>query len=165
MHGFEYQLAALMMSEGMIDEGVEIVRAVRDRYNGKNRNPWNEIECGSNYARSMASFSMLPLLSGFSFNMQEKTLGFDPKINRDNFSCFWSVDSAWGRIDISCEKAYARLSVEGGELLLNRLSLPFTLPDEGTVLNDGIKVSFTPDGSYIVFGDGVSVRHTLEIKR
>jgi uncharacterized protein (DUF608 family) len=166
MHGFEYQLAALMMSEGMIDEGVEIVRSIRGRYNGKNRNPWNEIECGSNYARSMASFSMLPLLSGFGFNMQEKTLSFDPKINRDNFRCFWSVDGAWGRVDISCSGAYAYLGVSSGVLELYRLSLPFVgTSDIGAVYADGNKIPFTTDGNYIVFGGGVTIRNALEIKR
>ena len=51
MHGFEYQAAGHMIQEGMLAEGVELVRAVRDRYDGSRRNPWNEIECGSNYAR------------------------------------------------------------------------------------------------------------------
>jgi hypothetical protein len=32
---------------------------VRDRHNGANRNPFNEPECSSYYARSMASWSLL----------------------------------------------------------------------------------------------------------
>jgi uncharacterized protein (DUF608 family) len=69
MHGFEYQVACHMIQEGMIKEGVELVKAVRDRYDGRTRNPWNEIECGSNYARSMASYALLNAFSGFSFDM------------------------------------------------------------------------------------------------
>lgn len=53
MHGFEYAFAGLLISRGFLKKGLRVVKAVRDRYRGYNRNPWNEIECGSNYARSM----------------------------------------------------------------------------------------------------------------
>ena len=56
MTGFEYAFAGLLVSEGYLDEGIAVVRAIRDRYDGAKRNPWNEIECGNNYARAMASF-------------------------------------------------------------------------------------------------------------
>jgi len=54
MHGFEYQAACQMIQEGLVKEGLDIVAAVRARYAGSRRNPWNEFECGSHYARSMA---------------------------------------------------------------------------------------------------------------
>ena len=78
MHGFEYAFAGLLISEGMVEEGISVVKAIRDRYRGFNRNPWNEIECGSNYARSMASFALMPIFSGFQFAMQDRMLGFHP---------------------------------------------------------------------------------------
>lgn len=123
MTGFEYQLAALMISEGMQEEGMRLVRAVRDRYDGKKRNPWNEVECGSNYARSMASYSLLPLYSGFRFDLPHGMIGFSPlyPTNRP-FRCLWSVDSAWGSVDIMPEQATIR--IEEGHLSLQRLELP-----------------------------------------
>ena len=51
-------------------------------------NPWNEIECGSNYARSMSSYSLLLSLSGFEYDMAKGYVGFSPKINEKNFKCF-----------------------------------------------------------------------------
>ncbi len=84
MTGFEYSFAGLLFSRGFIDEGLKIVKSVRERYDGKKRNPWNEMECGSNYARTMSSFAFLPILSGFSFDMPNKTIGFNPKINKNN---------------------------------------------------------------------------------
>ena len=62
MHGYEYQVACHMIQEGMVAEGLEVVQAIRDRYDGFKRNPWNEIECGNNYARSMASYALLILI-------------------------------------------------------------------------------------------------------
>ncbi|MCD5401284.1 non-lysosomal glucosylceramidase [candidate division NPL-UPA2 bacterium] len=39
MNGFEYQVAVHMIQEGLIKEGLAIVRAIRDRYDGEKRNP------------------------------------------------------------------------------------------------------------------------------
>jgi uncharacterized protein (DUF608 family) len=101
MHGFEYQVAVHMITEGMLQEGLDIVRSVRDRYDGEKRNPFNEFECGSNYARSMASFGLLLAYSGFKYDLSKKgnledKISFSPLINNDNFKCFWSTDKAWG---------------------------------------------------------------------
>ena len=122
MHGFEYSLAGLLISEGMIDEGLSIVRAVRNRYDGKKRNPWNEIECGSNYARSMASFALIPILSGFSFDMPHHTIGFAPK-TAGAFKSFWGVATAWGNVVVK-ENTFA-LEILQGSLTLEKLRLPF----------------------------------------
>ncbi|HEY3280894.1 MAG TPA: GH116 family glycosyl-hydrolase [Armatimonadota bacterium] len=59
MTGFEYQLAVLLLDYGFRDEGLAVAKAVRDRHSGANRNPFNEPECGSYYARCMASWALL----------------------------------------------------------------------------------------------------------
>jgi len=61
--GIEYQVAAHLVYEGHVAEGLAVVRGVRDRYDGRRRNPWNEVECGSHYARALASWSVLLALS------------------------------------------------------------------------------------------------------
>ena len=66
--GIEYQVASHMIYEGLLDEGLAIVRGVRERHRGDRRNPWDEFECGHHYARSMASYAVLTALSGFSYN-------------------------------------------------------------------------------------------------
>ena len=121
MHGFEYALAGLMVSEGMADEGIALVTAVRDRYRGNNRNPFNEIECGSNYARSMASFALLPIFSGFSFHMAEQQLGFCPVLPGD-FRAPWFLDCAWGEYERT--DAETVLTIADGALKLRTLVLP-----------------------------------------
>jgi len=55
MTGFEYQAAAHMILEGLVQEGLGVTRAIHDRCSPSCRNPYNEIECGDQYARAMAS--------------------------------------------------------------------------------------------------------------
>jgi non-lysosomal glucosylceramidase len=98
MIGFEYQVGAHLVYEGFLREGLSVCKAIRDRHNGLNRNPWNEFECGSHYARSMANYAFLLALSGFRYSAPDKTLWFDPVIYQDDFRCFFSVEGAWGTI-------------------------------------------------------------------
>lgn len=94
--GIEYQVASHLIYEGFIDEGLSIVKAVRDRHDGYKRNPWNEVECGNHYARSLASWAVLIALSGFKYDMVNGKVSFKPVINEEDFSCFWSTGKAWG---------------------------------------------------------------------
>ncbi len=94
--GIEYQVATHLIYEGLVDEGLTIVRAVRARHDGVRRNPWNEVECGNHYARSMASWGLLPALSGFACDMARDELTFAPRINAEDFRTFWSTGRAWG---------------------------------------------------------------------
>ncbi len=75
--GIEYQVAAHLMMEGETGEGLDIVRACRDRYDGVRRNPFNEYECGHWYARAMSSFSLLQGFSGVRYDGVDKILRVD----------------------------------------------------------------------------------------
>lgn len=119
MHGFEYQAATHMIRHGLVDEGLRVVQGIRDRYDGEYRNPWNEMECGSNYARSMASYALLLSWSGFSFDMRRGRLGFAPMCEG---AFFWSCDGAWGTF--RWEEGKARLDVLYGAVTLRRLGVP-----------------------------------------
>ncbi|MEM3692831.1 MAG: GH116 family glycosyl-hydrolase [Candidatus Bathyarchaeia archaeon] len=123
MAGFEYAVASHMIQDGLIDEGLEIVKAVRDRYDGEKRNPWNEIECGSNYSRSMASYALLLALSGFQFHMVKGKIGFNPQYGNGKFKCFWSTGMGWGTFEIKEKEAI--LTVLYGRLKIKTVSLPF----------------------------------------
>ena len=106
--GIEYQVAATLIYNGWIDEGLSIVKGVRDRYDGLRRNPWNEVECGHHYARAMASWAVLLALSGYDYDGVENELTFAPAIDPDDFQCFWSTGSAWGTFEQT--KAGAKLN-------------------------------------------------------
>lgn len=118
--GFEYQVAAHLIYEGWLGEGLTIVEAARARHDGVRRNPWDEVECGHHYARSMSSWALLLALSGFHYNAPARSIAFAPVLNRHDFRCFFSTGSGWG--------TFAQQSVGGAmeirlELLYGRLSL------------------------------------------
>lgn len=113
MHGFEYQVCSHMIKYGLEQEGRKGIKAVRDRYNGEKRNPWNEMECGSNYARSMASYALLLVYSGFVFDLYHKKIGFHP-LHKGNGNYFWSLDSGFGEVTFHAQEI--RLKVLYGKL-------------------------------------------------
>lgn len=156
--GYEYQVAAQLVQNGLVDEGIRIVKAIRDRYDGKKRNPWSEIECGSNYARSMASYSLLLAFSGFTFNMVDKSIGFTPAVDAGSaYKTFWSLDSGWGTF--VCTDRKLELSVLHGSLTLTRITLPVTSAQtikRASVSRSTIK--FARHGSLIQFEQTVTIR-------
>ena len=117
MYGFEYAAAALMIQEGLVKEGLQIVKSGRQRFDGERRNPWNEAECGANYARSMASYSLLNALSGFEFDATKGMIGFSPVLKGASFTAFWALEAAWGTVHFSghsivVQVLYGRLKLD-----------------------------------------------------
>ncbi|MBN1535466.1 MAG: hypothetical protein JW908_01955 [Anaerolineales bacterium] len=94
--GIEYEIATLLIYEGMIEEGLDIVKAVRERHNGVRRNPWNEVECGNHYARSMASWGLLLALTGFHYDAHTHSISFNPVYQSNNFQGLFTTGSCWG---------------------------------------------------------------------
>lgn len=117
--GIEYQVAAHLIMEDMVDQGLAIVKGVRNRHDGIRRNPWNEFECGSHYARAMSAYTLLLALSGFTYDRRHGAIGFDPKISTKNFSTFWALDNCWGRY--TQKGKTATLEVLYGAITLKRL--------------------------------------------
>lgn len=144
MNGFEYAAAIHMIMVGLVDEGMRCIEAVRHRYDGERRNPWNEFECGNNYARSMASYALLNAFSGFQFDMVRQILGFQPiQTQPGPFRCFWSLDAGWGQFRMEPEGS-CDLQVLYGTLPLRALRLP--------ALADRTVVQVTLAGTPVAFG-------------
>ena len=118
--GIEYHVASHLIYEGMVDEGLRIVRAVRKRYDGLRRNPYNEFECGSHYARAMSSWGLVLSLSGFRYDGVDKTLYLNPRWQEDKkMRCFFSTNTAWGVFEYKPE--HLKLMPIEGELTVNRV--------------------------------------------
>ena len=118
--GVEHQVAASLVYAGLPDQALRIERAVRARYAGDARNPWNEIECGNHYARSLASWGLLLAFSGVQWDAPTRTLAFDP-VGDAPFRSLFTTGTGWGRVEIDGETV--ALHVHGGTLELDRLLL------------------------------------------
>jgi uncharacterized protein (DUF608 family) len=119
--GIEYQVASHLIMEGLVREGLSIVKGARDRHDGVCRNPWDEFECGHHYARAMSSYGLLTALSGFTFDKGAGTIGFAPMVAAKTFRTFWALDNAWGTFEQTGKSATLRVLY--GLLTLNRLDL------------------------------------------
>ncbi len=114
--GIEYQVAAHCLAEGLVDEGLEIVQGVRDRYEGHVRNPFNEYECGNFYARAMASYALLAAMTGIRYSAVQRTL----HLERDfQGKAFLATATGWGTVNVRDHQLTIEL-VEG-ELAAERV--------------------------------------------
>jgi uncharacterized protein (DUF608 family) len=111
--GIEYQVASHLMTSGRVEEGLEIVRAARDRYDGSRRNPFDEYECGHWYARAMASYALLQGLTGARYDAVEKILYLEPSIDGD-FRAFISTATGFGTVGVRGGKPF--LEVRHGKI-------------------------------------------------
>lgn len=123
--GIEYQVATNMIYEGMIDEGLSIVKSVDDRYSPAKHNPWNEIECGDHYARAMASWGVMMALEDYYYNGPERLMSFNPKVQSNNFKGFFTAAEAWGNIGQTIQNNQQKntIAVKYGSLNLRELQL------------------------------------------
>lgn len=119
--GIEYQVASHLISEGFVAEGLTIVKALRSRYDGKVRNPWNEYECGNYYARAMASYALIGALAGFRYSAVNKTLWFGPQVKARPFKTFFSTAHGFGTIAL--DNQFLHIDLLEGELPLEKLVL------------------------------------------
>ena len=110
--GIEYQVASHLMVMGETDKALEIVRTCRDRYDGRNRNPFNEYECGHWYARALSSYGMLQGLTGIRYDAVTGELLIN-SLNKD-FTSFISTATGFGNAGMKDGKPF--IDVKYGEI-------------------------------------------------
>lgn len=146
MTGFEYQVAAHMIAEGLVMEGLAVTRMIHDRYHPLKRNPWNEVECGDHYARAMASYGVFISACGYEYHGPKGFIGFHPRINPHNFKCAFTAAEGWGTFsqNINPSEISAKILVKFGRLKLSSLSLDSSfLPSNVTVDLNGKTIKST----------------------
>ncbi len=159
--GTEYAVAGLLLQEGMVDEAMNIVTGARARYDGRERNPWNEIECGDHYARAMSSWALLEAIAGQCYNAAEAFLAFAPKTTPENFSCLFITATGWGTFDqkISARSQVDTLTGRYGQINLRALEFAYqgkAVPQQlsGTLKGQplALRSSFTGRTARLEFG-------------
>jgi hypothetical protein len=96
MNGFEYEVAGHLLWEGLLTEGLAVTRAVHDRYHASRRNPWNEVECGDHYVRSLASYGVFLAACGYEYHGPSGRLAFAPRLTPENFRAPFTTAAGWG---------------------------------------------------------------------
>lgn len=125
MTGFEYTAAIHMLYEDMTEQGLELIAAIRERYDGRKRSPFDEAECGHHYGRALASWSAVLALSGFRYSGVAKSMEFAARPGKH----FWSNGAAWGTCEVFGKRAV--LEVIQGRLELERFGLANGLECKG----------------------------------
>lgn len=118
--GIEYQVAAHLVMTGQVKEGLAVVHAIRERYNGKWRNPFDEYECGHWYARAMSSYGLIQAFSGATYDAVDKVLKLKPRIKGD-FKTFLCTATGYGTVGIRKGKPF--IKVAKGHIEVKRMVL------------------------------------------
>jgi uncharacterized protein (DUF608 family) len=116
--GIEYQVASHLILLGLVDEGLRIVRAVRDRYDGRVRNPFDEYECGHWYARAMASYGLLQGLTGVRFDAVDKILYIQPATQGD-LRVFLCTATGYGTVGVNDGQPFVQ--IQSGTIPFERI--------------------------------------------
>ena len=114
--GIEYQVASHLMMSGEVDKGLGIVRAARNRYDGRIRNPFDEYECGHWYARALSSYALLQGLTGVRYDALTQTMYIDSRLG--DFTGFISAETGFGNVGLKEGKpfidvVYGDITVKG----------------------------------------------------
>jgi uncharacterized protein (DUF608 family) len=151
MTGFEYTAAVGMLYENQDAIGLKTMQDVRDRYDGKKRNPFNEAEFGNHYARAMMAWGSVLATTGFHYSAVDKSMKFNPKEG----TYFWSNGYQYGQVKIATEGKIKTLAVT---VLSGTLKLKsFTLKGFGYVVFKKAKV-FSQNNTVIL-----KIRNNLKL--
>ncbi|MDE3234558.1 MAG: hypothetical protein KGO81_01295 [Bacteroidota bacterium] len=169
MSGFEHQVAAHLMAEGMVDESLILTRMIHERYHAAKRNPFNEIEASDHYARAMASYGTFITACGFEYHGPKGYLKFAPKWNKANFKTPFTTAKGWGTYSQkkTASKQTHTLTLKYGELKLNEIALEQITggPINSVLVTLGttqIPVTFRQEGTALLvsFSKKITLQHT-----
>lgn len=166
--GIEYEVAGLMIYEGLLEEGLAIVKTARDRYDGRVReglnsgpggNPFNELECGKFYARAMSSGGLLLACQGFIHEGPEGILGFKPRWQPEEHSSFFCGAEGWGLFTQKRERGRQQEAIECRWGKLRLKELVFQVPSQPE--NPTVRIGERTLEAEMRRGEGGEVRITI----
>ncbi|HUW61891.1 MAG TPA: GH116 family glycosyl-hydrolase [Candidatus Bathyarchaeia archaeon] len=137
--GTEYSAAAAMMQAGLMNEGLMIVKAAYDRYDGRMRigltggsytswgysgSPFIDEECGKFYARAMSVWSLLLAAQGSSYDGPAGRIGFAPVWRPDDHVSMFTAAEGYGLFTQKQDPSGQtdRIEMRGGQLKVAQLA-------------------------------------------
>ena len=91
---------------------------------------------------------MLPIISGFIFDLPNNRMGFNPIEDTDNFRCIWSLGTGWGNVCINSKETI--INIIDGSVELKRIDLPY-MNEVTKLVIDGIELPFEAQDGIITF--------------
>jgi hypothetical protein len=118
--GIEYEVAALLLQYGEVERAIDLLAAVRQRYDGTKQNPWNDIECGDHYVRAMSSWALLDAAMGYHYDAGAGLLQIAPVQPDEVARAPFVLGSAWGTVEWTpgADGTSIAIQVLGGHLNL-----------------------------------------------
>lgn len=116
MTGYEYAYALALVQAGSTDQAEDVVASIRERYDGRRRNPFDEAECGHHYARAMIAWGLISAYSGFQYSAVEGRMELSAPTGSGRWP--WSTGWAWGSVtyEVGERGVSASIKVTAGRL-------------------------------------------------
>ena len=141
--GVELEFASFLIYEGLIDEGLMVIKNVDDRYR-KNGMYFDHQEYGGHYFRPMSAWAIINAILGLSIN--NGTYIFAPKLDKDNYKLFFAVPECYGHF--IREGNIFKIEIASGELDINKLEIKLSeVPKNAIVLINGVTTEIPVSGS------------------
>lgn len=180
--GTEYAAAATMIQNGMLKEGLMLVKAVADRHDGRQRrniqyeghsgNPFSDDESGKFYGRAMSVWSVLLACQGFIYDGPAQLIGFKPVWQPDDHRSFFTTSDGWGLFTQKRTETEQTDTIELKYGSLKLKELVFEIPRAAVLTNatvllngSGLAVKTLPEGVQVrlKFDRAVTVETGLAI--
>jgi non-lysosomal glucosylceramidase len=157
--GIEYQVAAHCIMEGEVESGLQLIKALRDRYDGSRRNPYNEIECGDHYSRAMAGWSALEAITGVRYDGMRGSLKIAPAGSPEHLRAPVVFGEGWGTLTWrkTGTEHEIRLMCANGHLALRQITLGNDVTGAPAATVDGRPIAVA-DGTNLAFDDVITLK-------
>ena len=163
--GTEYAVAVQMILEGMVEEGLEVIRDVYERYE-RLEQTWDHQECGGHYYRALCIWLAWLALGGIRYDAPQQSLTISPvkwegheqsapaeQARGVRWLLPLVLPGSWGSLDLDMEARILVLRIQEGVQTLSRI----TLSPDLEIKQEGIRVFLHKIPVEARFGEGAIV--------
>lgn len=154
--GVELGFAALLIYEGLVEEGLAVIKSVDDRQR-KDDKYFDHPEFGGHYYRPMSAYSIINAILGLHIRGTEYT--FAPKTQSLKNNMFFSLGNGYAHFKNNVGEGLIRICVEAGSMVISKLTIASS---PLAAFTGTLSISDIPDDSYSwEYADG---KLTIEFK-